>query len=180
MRPFTKYIVLGGLAAVISALVLAACGSSDSGSNDNAASAASTGGVVSEQSVNGTDVLADAQGRTLYSADVEQSGMIKCTGMCTSIWAPAAGSASQAKSAAADLGLKLGTVKRPDGASQLTFDGRPLYTFTQEGPGQLDGNGVTDQFNGTNFKWTAATTGGAAAPSQSGSSGYGSGYGSGY
>lgn len=176
MRPFNKHILIGGLAAAISVLVLAACGGSDSGSDNSTASAAGAGGVVSEQSVNGTNVLADAQGRTLYSADVEQSGMIKCTGMCTSIWAPANASASQAKSEAADLGVELGAVKRPDGASQLTFDGRPLYTFTQEGPGELDGNGVTDDFNGTHFEWTAATTGGAAAPSQSGSSGYGSGY----
>jgi predicted lipoprotein with Yx(FWY)xxD motif len=174
MRPSTKHILLGGLAAAISALVLAACGSdsgSDSGSGDNTASAANTGGVVSEQSVNGTNVLADAQGRTLYSADVEQSGTIKCTGMCTSIWAPATASASQAKSAAADLGIKIGTVQRPDGGSQLTLDGRPLYTFTQEGPGEIDGNGAADDFNGTHFKWSAATTDGNSAPSSSSSSG---------
>ena len=56
------------------------------------------------------------------------------------------------------LDLDLGTVKRPDGGQQLTFKGMPLYTFTQEGAGQLDGDGVADDFNGTHFVWTAATS----------------------
>ena len=72
-------------------------------------------------------------------------------------------SAKQSKSASADLNLGLGVVKRPDGTDQLTLNKLPLYRFTQEGAGQLDGNGFADDFEGTHFKWAAATTGASSA-----------------
>ena len=108
------------------------------------------------QSVDGTNVLADAEGRTLYTADVERSG-IRCTEACTSFWDPVDATANEAQSAAGDLDLDLGTVQRPGGERQLTFDGLPLYTFTEEGPRQLDGDGFVDDFQGTHFEWAAAT-----------------------
>ena len=38
------------------------------------------------------------------------------------------------------------------------------WTF-EEGAGQLDGNGVTDDFDGTHFVWSAATTGASSGSS---------------
>ena len=64
---------------------------------------------------------------------------------------------------------------RTDGGRQLTFKGLPLYSFTEEGPGQLDGDGFVDDFDGTRFEWAAATTGGG-----SGSTGSEPGYSSPY
>jgi predicted lipoprotein with Yx(FWY)xxD motif len=110
-------------------------------------------------------VLTDSAGRTLYSADVEKGGRILCTTGCTSFWNPVSASSTQAKTAAADLNLDLGVVKRPGGARQLTFDGKPLYSFTEEGPGQLKGNGFVDDFHGTQFTWMAAATGDASESS---------------
>ena len=52
---------------------------------------------------------------------------------------------------------KLGVVKGPGGKSQVTFGGKPLYTFVQDSPGQPTGNGAMDSFDGTSFTWTAAT-----------------------
>ena len=46
-----------------------------------------------------------------------------------------------------------------EGGSQVTFGGKPLYTFVQDSPGQVTGNGVTDSFGGTSFTWTVASTG---------------------
>ena len=69
---------------------------------------------MSVRSVDGTNVLTDSKGRTLYTADVEKA-MIHCTGACTSFWDPVDASAKQSKSASADLNLGLGLVKRPDG-----------------------------------------------------------------
>jgi predicted lipoprotein with Yx(FWY)xxD motif len=154
------------LAAVaVAALVLAACGGSDDNGSATAANAGAQSGVASVRNVDGTDVLANSQGHTLYSADVEENGKIKCTGMCTSFWDPVTASAKQAKSASDQLDLELGTVKRPDGAQQLTLAGLPLYTFTEEGAGQLEGDGFEDDFNGTHFVWEAAGSGSSSAGS---------------
>jgi len=185
MRLKTKYSVTAVLAMGLAALVLAACGGGDSSSGSsgggNASTMATSGGVVSVKDVDKSDVLTNSKGKTLYTADVEKGGQIMCTGGCVSFWMPADGSAAQAKTAAADLNLKLGVVKRPDGNDQLTLDGKPLYSFTQEGAGRLTGNGFMDAFNGTQFTWSAATTGATAAASASGSSSSGgSGYSSGY
>ena len=156
------------------ALVLAACGGGDDDGNATAADSGAGSGLVSVEKVDDTNVLADSEGRTLYTADVE-NGQIRCTGACTSFWKPVEATLNEAESASADLDLELGVVDRPGGGRQLTFDGLPLYSFTEEGPGQLDGDGFVDDFEGTRFEWAAATTGGG-----SGSTGSEQGYSSPY
>jgi predicted lipoprotein with Yx(FWY)xxD motif len=164
MRASIKHSLTGAV-AIGAAIVLAACGGNDSG-NGGAASAGGGSGVVSIQSVDGTKVLADSEGRTLYNAEVEKA-RIRCTDGCTSFWEPVDASAKQSKSASADLNLELGVVKRPDGTDQLTLKGLPLYRFTQEGAGKLEGDGFVDDFEGTHFEWSAATTGAGSASSGS-------------
>jgi predicted lipoprotein with Yx(FWY)xxD motif len=175
MKLSIRSLLTVALAVAAGALVLAACGG-DSDDNGNATAADSGAGasLVSIEDVNDTDVLADSEGRTLYTADVE-NGEIRCTGACTSFWKPVEASANEAESASADLDLDLGVVDRPGGGRQLTYEGLPLYSFTEEGPGQLDGDGFVDDFDGTRFEWAAATTGGG-----SGSTGSEPGYGSPY
>ena len=51
---------------------------------------------------------------------------------------------------------------RPDGSQQVTFEGRRLYSFTQEGPGQASGDGLSDSFGGQPFTWHAAFVDAAA------------------
>jgi predicted lipoprotein with Yx(FWY)xxD motif len=170
--------VIGLVAAA--ALALGACGGDDddSGSSDmgSGGGTASAGGV-SVQSVDGTDVLVDSNDQALYSADEEQGGKVLCTGGCTSIWRPVPAS----KGADASSDLDLGEVDRPDGAKQLTYMGAPLYTFTEEGPGKVTGDGVTDSFGGNSFTWHAASTSvGDSGSSDSGGSSGGYGGGAGY
>jgi predicted lipoprotein with Yx(FWY)xxD motif len=158
------------------ALALGACGGDDDGSGASDTSSgggtASAGGV-SVQSIDGTDVLVDSNDQALYSADEEQDGKVLCTGGCTSIWKPVP--ASEGAGASSDLDL--GEVDRPDGAKQITYMGAPLYAFTEEGPGKLTGDGVTDSFGGNSFSWHAATmTAGDTGSSDSGGSGGGYGY----
>jgi predicted lipoprotein with Yx(FWY)xxD motif len=154
------------LAIVATALVVAGCGGDD---DESGAAAGAATGVVSVENVDGTDVLADSGGRTLYTAEVEKDGKILCVDDCTSFWQPVLASAGEAEAAAAELDAELGVVKRPEGDQQLTFDGLPLYTFTEEDAGQLEGDGFVDDFKGTRFEWAAATTG--AAPSDGPSNG---------
>ena len=167
MRLSIKHLVIAAVAIGLAAVLLAACGGGEDGDNGNATAADAGAGIVSVQSVDGTDVLVDSEGRTLYSADVEQNGRILCTGACTSFWDPIGASASEAASAATDLDLDLGVASRPDGDDQLTLDGLPLYSFTEEGPGELDGDGFVDDFEGTRFEWAAATTGAGSGSSGS-------------
>jgi predicted lipoprotein with Yx(FWY)xxD motif len=173
MRLMMKHKLIGALAIGLVAILLAACGGGDD-DDGNATAAGSGSGIVSVQSVDGTDVLVDSEGRTLYTADVERERIL-CTGACASFWEPIGSSTSEAESAAADLDLDLGVVERPDGGEQLTFDGLPLYTFTEEDPGQLEGDGFVDDFEGTRFEWAAATTGsgsGSTSPDAPSSSPY--------
>jgi predicted lipoprotein with Yx(FWY)xxD motif len=154
---------------------LVACGSSSNSSDPTTtATAAATGGeAVATRSVAGTgDVLVDSKGDTLYTNDMDSAGKVACTGECTSIWIPlAAPSGGQPTSSNAAIESKLGSVMRPDGTSQVTFDDKPLYSFVQDSPGQATGDGVSDSFGGTSFVWTAATNAANSAGSSSAGSG---------
>jgi predicted lipoprotein with Yx(FWY)xxD motif len=171
-----RSIILSTLVTVLAALGVVACGGGDDGSGTSRA--ASSSGIVSVAKVDGTDVLADSGGKTLYSAAVEKGGKILCVGMCTSFWDPVLASSADAKKAAGTLDANVGVVRRPDGDEQLTFDGLPLYSFTEEDAGKLEGDGFVDDFQGTQFEWKAARTSGGSTSSDSGSpSRSGNGYG---
>jgi predicted lipoprotein with Yx(FWY)xxD motif len=157
------------LGATVAMGTLVACGG---GSADTATGGAAA--AVSVKDVSGVgQTLVDASGKTLYFADQEAGGMIKCTASCLSFWTPATGSAADAQSVSG-----LSTIKRSDvGADQLTFQGKPLYTFKLDiASGQAKGNNFSDAFAGASFTWHAATTT-ASAASPSTSSGGGGGYG---
>jgi predicted lipoprotein with Yx(FWY)xxD motif len=173
-RRFRSILVLAGVPVL--AIALAACGGSSNSSSTSSASTpattattAASGGAISVKSVSGVGaVLVDAQGNTLYMNNQDSGSKIACTGQCASIWPPvAAPSSGQPTSSVSSVQAKLGVVQRSDGSSQATFDGKPLYTFVQDGPGQATGDGVTDSFAGTSFTWTAATPGGGSGASSS-------------
>jgi predicted lipoprotein with Yx(FWY)xxD motif len=165
------------------ALGLAACGGSSSSDSSSAAAApdpGSGGQTVATKSISGMgDVLVDASGAALYSNDMDTGSKVLCTGQCLTEWVPlAAPSGGGPTSSDSAVQSKLGTMKRPDGSSQVTFDGMPLYTFVEDSSGQVTGDGFKDSFEGTSFVWTAATapggsTGSAAATTTQGSSGGG-------
>jgi predicted lipoprotein with Yx(FWY)xxD motif len=162
----------GALTIAATALLVAGCGSDDP---TGAAPATNGSAAVSVDSVDGHDVLVDAEGRTLYTAAVERDG-IRCVDTCVSFWKPVFTAATDPDTASPGLRAELGTVDRPEGTSQLTYDGLPLYTFTQEAAGEVTGDGFTDDFQGTHFEWSAVTPDGSDVPStgsDSGSSGSG-------
>jgi len=164
------------------AIGLAACGGS-SNSSDSASAAANTtaaGGsdTVSTKSISGVGtVLVDSHGNALYTNNQDSGMNVACTGSCAAIWVPLmAPSSGQPTSSDQAVQTKLGMVKSKSG-SQVTFGGKPLYTFVQDSPGQVTGNGFTDNFGGTSFTWTVASMGqvsSAATTTSSGSSSSGS------
>ncbi len=107
------------------------------------------------ESTDGGTILTNLQGRTLYSLSVEKHGRFVCTGGCLSAWHPLVVAAGVKPSGP----VALGTVKRPEGKTQVTFHGRPLYTFSGDSSrGEENGEGIKDV--GT---WHAAGEAGSGA-----------------
>lgn len=122
-----------------------------------AAATAATKTVAKEGTVAslGKTVLTNNAGRTLYTLSAEKNGRFICTEGCTSTWKPLLVPAGTNPKGP----VALGTVMRPEGRTQVTFKGRPLYTFAADGkPGEAKGEGVKDV--GT---WHAAVIGSASA-----------------
>jgi predicted lipoprotein with Yx(FWY)xxD motif len=148
-------------AAVAASLVLAACGGGGSSSSSTPAATSTT---VAVKSIGGVgDVLVDSAGKALYSSNVEAGGKVMCTGACTSFWKPL--TVGSGNPTAAGGAGKLSVIKRPDGTRQVALDGKPLYTFAQDAPGKVQGNGFSDDFGGRHFTWTAVLAGGKSSGS---------------
>ncbi len=90
----------------------------------------------------GHTVLTANNGLTLYSLSVEKNGKFICKGSCLEDWHPLVVAAGVKPAGP----VSLGTVKRPDnGMRQVTFEGRPLYTFDEDSKkGDAKGEGIED------------------------------------
>jgi predicted lipoprotein with Yx(FWY)xxD motif len=94
-----------------------------------------------ESSALGKTVLTTTSGRTLYSLSVEKNGKFICTGSCLSAWHPLMVPAGVRPTGP----VKLGTIERPEGGTQVTYKGRPLYRFSGDAKaGQANGEGIKD------------------------------------
>ncbi len=162
-----KKLMLSG--AVVAALSLAGCGTA---AGTNSAGSPDTGAAQMPATVNTTIVigvgpsLVDSAGRTLYFADQELGGHIQCVNSCLRFWSPLTVANGTTPTAQAGVTGVIATVQRPDGLVQVTYDAKPLYTFTQDqGAGQASGNGFRDSFDGNSFVWhVASLTGPAPTP----------------
>jgi predicted lipoprotein with Yx(FWY)xxD motif len=160
--------------------LIAACGSSTPPSSSSTHSPASgthtsTVTIMTHNTSKGT-VLTNAQGKTLYWFAIDTSTSSKCTSStCTSYWPPVIGAPSAA--AGTSLPHGFGTITRPGGQIQATYDGHPLYTYVSDtAAGQIGGNGL----NLSGGLWWAMTPSGAKLGSTSTSSSSSSGGGYGY
>jgi predicted lipoprotein with Yx(FWY)xxD motif len=159
-----------GILSLASLMLLSACAkSTTSSAGTGTGSPAQTGSTtISTTSVPGVGtVLVDAKGFVLYELKTEASGKIMCTGSCASIWPPLLlpAGVTSATAGSGVVASKLGTIKRPDGGTQVTYDGLPLYLFTSDqSPGQATGQGV----EGFSLATTAAGPGAASSSSDGG------------
>lgn len=156
-----------GLLAVVA--LVAACGGGDGGST----AASTTDDAVSTAEVDGRSVLVTAEGLPLYFSDEEQaSGDVLCVSDgCLAFWEPLT---TDTDTPSGDVdGAELGVVARPDGANQVTLDGAPLYTFAEDSSGEINGDGLSDTFDGQTLTWrVAAAAGSSGAPSDEGGDPY--------
>jgi predicted lipoprotein with Yx(FWY)xxD motif len=90
-------------------------------------------------------VLANAEGRTLYLFEKDKGTASSCYGACASVWAPLT-TGAKAVAGSGIAAAKLGTSKRTDGKTVVTYGGHPLYTYAGDAKtGDVKGQGL-DQF----------------------------------
>lgn len=153
-------------AAVIAAvLALSACGSS--GTNDttpahispHAATTTASGGVgvraaqrpagrvITVRTSRYGPILVDEGDHTIYLFTRDRSAASNCDGRCAAVWPPVLTRGDPGR--AGRLPGALGTIRRRDGARQVTYDGHPLYYYTGDvSPGQILCQNV-EEFGGT-------------------------------
>ena len=168
----TSLPLLGALALAV--LALAGCG----GSASHALPTTSDGrpATVGVASTKLGDVLVDRQGHTLYLFARDSGTMSACTGACAVNWPPLRVRGTPLVGSGA-TSSDVGRTARPDGTSQITYNGHPLYTFVNDKkPGDTNGEGI-NAFGGS---WFAVSPAGAKvtppAPSQGGGGGGYGGY----
>jgi predicted lipoprotein with Yx(FWY)xxD motif len=136
----TRKAVLSAAPIALLALVAAGCGGSSGG--DSTVTPQSSGAATTTASVavsNG--YLVDGSGRTLYLFEADTSSTSTCSGACAAAWPPATTQGAPKATGEAKASL-LGTTKRSDGSTQVTYAGHPLYQYAGDtAPGDTNGAG---------------------------------------
>ena len=164
-------ISLVAVAAVLAVAVVAIAAYSGGGGEDSPGSATPAAGktVASREIGDQGAVVVDSAGRALYAADQEtDAGMVLCLEGCTSFWEPLTVSGSPTGSS---ISGELGVVERPDGGRQVTLDGKLLYSFVEDEPGEVTGDGFEDAFDGQTLTWRVVHADGGTGSSGDDSTG---------
>ena len=89
-------------------------------------------------------VLTTSSGLTLYHYTDEHGGKIDCKGGCAKLWPPLLVKGSTKPTAGPGVtASKLGTIRRPDGGVQVTYNGLALYRYAPDRKaGDVKGQGL--------------------------------------
>jgi predicted lipoprotein with Yx(FWY)xxD motif len=177
-----RSIYVGALLAAVAALVIAGCGGgsgttsgSESGSENASATSSEGGGTISATEIEGLgSVLVDSEGMTVYLFTPDEGGTEStCYGSCEAVWPPvlAEGKPSAGEGA---MSSDLGTTKRKDGTTQVTYNGHPVYTFSADNaPGEANGQEVEGTWFALDEAGSAVEGKPSAAEGEESSGGYG-------
>jgi len=100
------------------------------------------------------DIVTDGEGNTLYLFMPDNAGPSVCNDQCVETWPPLVDDVTAGAGLDASL---LGTATRQDGVEQATYNGWPLYHFSNDSaPGDTNGQGVSDVW------WAISPSGDAA------------------
>jgi len=103
-------------------------------------------------------ILVDGRGMTVYLFVADTGTASTCYTSCATIWPPVLTTGAPQAGTGADASL-LGTTKRTDGTTEVTYAGHPLYYFVKDkAPGDTTGQGV----NGFGALWWVLSPTGAA------------------
>jgi predicted lipoprotein with Yx(FWY)xxD motif len=172
----TKFLATAAALAVIGPVVAGCGGGSATASSTPAATPSGKTATVSV-AANGTvgQVLVDSGGRTLYLFEADSGTMSACTGTCAETWPPLRASGKPVAGSGITAS-KLGTIARTDGKPQVSYNGHPLYLYSNDqNPGDANGEGV----NAFGAPWYVVSPAGTRVLSASGTSTPGAG-GNGY
>lgn len=154
-------VLLSSLVALIAgAALISGCGSSDDATSTTSAAAAGTTTAAAHDatttvasdhkkkllapmqqvSLTAKDsqfgkVIFNQDGQVAYAFENDTANTSNCSGECADFWPPVL--TTDAPTAAAGLdAAKVGTLTRPDGAKQVTYNGWPLY-YMDEPAGEI-------------------------------------------
>jgi predicted lipoprotein with Yx(FWY)xxD motif len=173
---------------VATATVLTGCGSGEPSSDDPPADRTSSAEATPSEAPSTTEPpptsSAEAgRGRVIKSADSDFGTMLfdrsgqaiylfakeraskpqtikpQCYGACAKAWPPVLTEGSPQARGDARSGL-VGTTRRTDGTSQVTYKGHPLYFYAHEGKNQVLCHNITE-YGG---RWLVVTPKGDPAP----------------
>ena len=143
-----------GVPVAAAGLLAAACSSAAGTSSGSAPASSGTSGgstsgtVIETHSGSGGTFLTES-GRTVYLWVKDGMNKSTCTGACASAWPPVLDHGTLTASGGAKAS-DLGTIARPGGGKQVTYNGHALYFFAGDsGAGQTSGQG-SDSFGA---KW---------------------------
>jgi predicted lipoprotein with Yx(FWY)xxD motif len=137
--------LLAGAALLLIGALIAGCGGSSNSQNATAA-APKTAPAANSATVNVANgslgkILVDSQGRTLYVFQRDSGTKSMCTGACASNWPPLQANGKPTVAGGAMPSL-VGTTKRSDGTTQVTYNGHPVYRYAgDQKPGDTNGQG---------------------------------------
>jgi predicted lipoprotein with Yx(FWY)xxD motif len=161
------------LLTAIAAVLIAGCGSSKKTAPANTPIPPSSGGtIVSTASNSLGTILVASNGRTLYIFQPDTPNVSTCYNACAVVWPPLLTKGTPVVRAGIDQS-HLGTTKRKDGTSQVTYFGHPLYTYvTDSSAGATTGQAIN--LNGG--LWYVIGSNGTVITTKSSSGGGGGGY----
>jgi predicted lipoprotein with Yx(FWY)xxD motif len=169
--------LLVAFALVAAALLAAGCGSSSSNAASGTTSQKSSGGygygarsastttasaagaaTVASRMTSLGQILVDGRGLTIYLFEKDKGTSSMCDSSCAQFWPPVTTSGAP-KAGAGVAAAKLGTTKRAEGTTQVTYNGHPLYLYS----GDKKASDITGQgLNAFGALWYALSPTGEA------------------
>ena len=108
-----------------------------------AATAPTKPASVKTRSVSLGKILVNGSSQTLYLFEKDKKGKSTCSGQCAKFWPPLL-TKGKPKAGSGVKASLLGTTKRSDGTTQVTYNKHPLYRFLNDNNkvGSTKGEGV--------------------------------------
>ena len=124
------------------------------GSTQSSVSASPAASITTKSDKLGTVLAFGPKRLTVYLFEGDKGSGSSCSGACASAWPPVTGTP---KATGGAMSSELGTIKRADGTTQVTYKGHPLYLFVKD---KDDGDTYGQGIKGFGASWYAVAPSG--------------------